>query len=153
MNFSAVFSNQVLVSALVAWSIAQIIKPPLEYLRNRDWNWVILFSTGGMPSSHTALITATAHGIGLYQGFDSPLFAVAAVLAIIVIYDATGIRRQAGRHAELINRIINDLTSGHPVQEEQGEQLKEVLGHTPWEALGGMVLGLTISTLMWFWWR
>ena len=150
MNLLAVFSNQVLITALIAWVIAQIIKVPLEYLSTRQLNWALLLSSGGMPSSHSALVSAAAHGIGLFYGFDNPLFAIGAIIAIVVIYDATGIRRQAGKHAEMINAMINDLASGHPLQ---GEQLKEVLGHTPWEALGGLILGLIISTLYWIVWR
>ena len=122
------------------------LKVPLEYLRTRTWNWSLLLRAGGMPSSHTALITGVAHAIGLFQGFASPLFALAATIAIIVIYDATGIRRQAGKHAELINAMINDLASGHPLK---GEQLREVLGHTPLEALAGFLLGLVTAQIIW----
>jgi len=134
------------LAGLIAWGIAQALKVPLEYLRTRTWNWSLLLRAGGMPSSHTALITGVAHAIGLFQGFASPLFALAATIAIIVIYDATGIRRQAGKHAELINAMINDLASGHPLK---GEQLREVLGHTPLEALAGFLLGLVTAQIIW----
>lgn len=103
-----------------------------------------------MPSSHSALVAATAHSIGLLEGFDTALFALSVAIAVIVIYDATGIRRQAGKHAEIINAMVRDLASGHPLREEQ---LKEVLGHTPLEAVGGMLLGLLVSQLLWFTWR
>jgi acid phosphatase family membrane protein YuiD len=150
MNFVDLFSNRVLTAALIAWSLAQILKIPLEFFRTRRWNWALLFSAGGMPSSHSALVSAASHSTGLYMGFDSPAFALAVVLAMIVIYDATGIRRQAGRHAALINAMIADLTSGHPLKEEH---LREVLGHTPLQALGGLLLGLVVSQLMWMYWR
>ena len=147
MNFfSELFSNHVLVAAAIAWSIAQVVKVPLEYVRTRHWNWALLFRAGGMPSSHSALVTGVAHGIGLHYGFDTPLFAVAAALAIVVVYDATGIRRQAGKHAALINAMIQDLATGHPLKEEH---LREVLGHTPLEAIAGMLLGLGIAQLDW----
>ncbi len=146
----AILANRVLIAALIAWSLAQIIKVPLEYSQTRQWNWSLLFRTGGMPSSHSALVTAVAHSIGLQAGFDSPLFALAFVIAIIVIYDATGIRRQAGKHAEIINAMINDLATGHPLREEQ---LREVLGHTPLEAIGGVLWGWGISQLVWMAWR
>lgn len=146
MYFSDFLSNSVLVPMFVAWGLAQILKVPIEYLHTKRWNWALLFQAGGMPSSHTALVTSTAHSIGLHVGFGSPLFALSIAFAAIVIYDATGIRRQAGKHAEIINTMINDLASGHPLKEEQ---LREVLGHTPLEAAGGLVLGLLISELCW----
>ena len=140
-------NNYILLSGLIAWSIAQSVKIPLEYIQTKRWNWALLFRAGGMPSSHSALVTAVAHSIGLFLGFDQALFGLAATLAIIVVYDATGIRRQAGKHAEMINAMINDLTSGHPLK---GEQLREVLGHTPMEALAGVLLGLVIAYIMWW---
>jgi acid phosphatase family membrane protein YuiD len=149
MDLLSIFSNHVLIAGLTAWGLAQAIKVPLEYLRTRRWNWALLLSAGGMPSSHSALVAATAHAIGLYVGFDAPLFAIAVALAMIVIYDATGIRRQAGRHAALINAMINDLASGHPLKEEH---LREVLGHTPLQALGGLLLGLAVAQFVWIIW-
>lgn len=146
MDLGSVFTNQVLGAALAAWGLAQIIKIPLEYLQTRRWNWSLLLRAGGMPSSHSALVAALTHSIGLYLGFGSPLYALSFVLAMIVIYDATGIRRQAGKHAEIINTMILDLASGHPLQEEK---LREVLGHTPLEALAGMLMGLAISQALW----
>ncbi len=145
----AVFSNHVLIAALTAWAIAQIIKVPLEYLQTHKWNWALLLRAGGMPSSHSALVAGMAHGIGLFNGFDTSLFALSVAFAMVVIYDATGIRRQAGKHAEMINAMINDLASGHPLKEEQ---LREVLGHTPLEALGGLILGIVTAQIAWFIW-
>lgn len=147
MNLLGVFSNHVLIASFTAWGIAQIIKVPLNYLATRQWDWALLLRVGGMPSSHSALVAATAHSIGLFVGFDTALFALSVSIAVIVIYDATGIRRQAGKHAEIINAMVRDLASGHPLREEQ---LKEVLGHTPLEALGGMLLGLLVSQLLWY---
>ncbi|HJW91403.1 MAG TPA: divergent PAP2 family protein [Anaerolineales bacterium] len=149
MNLLGVFSNPILIAGFSAWSLAQIIKVPLFYLTDRELDWTLLLRAGGMPSSHSALVAGTAHAIGLFIGFDTPLFALAVAVAIIVIYDATGIRRQAGKHAEIINAMVRDLTSGHPLREEQ---LREVLGHTPLEALGGTLLGLLIAQLLWFVW-
>jgi uncharacterized protein len=145
----SIFHNYVLIAGLIAWGIAQTIKLPLEYLQTRRWNWALLIQAGGMPSSHSALVVGITHGIGLSIGFDSPLFALAFALCMIVIYDATGIRRQAGKHAEMINAMINDLATGHPLKQEQ---LGEVLGHTPLEALGGILLGLIVAQLTWMVW-
>ena len=147
MNLLGLFSNQVLIAGLIAWGLAQIFKVPLNYLVTRTWDWVLLLRVGGMPSSHSALIAGITHAIGLFYGFDTPLFALALAIAIIVIYDATGIRRQAGLHAEIINAMIRDLARGHPLKEEQ---LKEVLGHTPLEAVGGTLLGIVTAQVMWF---
>jgi len=143
MDLLGILRNPVLIGALIAWSLAQGGKLPLEYIRSRRWNWSLLFSTGGMPSSHTALVTAIAHGTGMVSGFDSPAFALGVALAMVVIYDATGIRRQAGLHAEMINAMFQDLMEGHPLQQEK---LAEVLGHSPGEAFVGLLLGLGIST-------
>ncbi len=150
MNLAGLFSNQVLIAALTSWALAQAIKVPLEFARTRRVNWSLLFRAGGMPSSHSALVAAAAQAIGLYSGFNSPLFAFSVVLAMIVIYDATGIRRQAGRHAALINAMINDLASGHPLKEEH---LREVLGHTPFQALAGTIMGILIAILFWLFWK
>lgn len=145
-----IVSNHILIPAVIAWVLAQAIKVPVDYFGSRRWNWALLFSVGGMPSSHSALVASTAHAIGLHAGFDSPLFALAFVVAVVVIYDATGIRRQAGIHAEIINTMINELAAGHPLK---GEQLREVLGHTPLQALAGVLLGVAIAQFYWMVWR
>lgn len=143
-------NNHVLIAGLIAWSVAQLIKIPLEFLHTHKWNWSLLFRAGGMPSSHSALVTGIAHATALYVGFGTPIFALSVAVAMVVIYDATGIRRQAGKHAELINAMIDDLASGHPLKEET---LREVLGHTPLEAIGGMVLGMLSAQFLWTIWR
>jgi uncharacterized protein len=145
----SVFHNYVLIAGLIAWAIAQTIKVPIEYLQTHQWNWALLVQAGGMPSSHAALLVGIAHGIGLSIGFNSALFALAFAMCMVVIYDATGIRRQAGIHAERINAMINDLAAGQSVKQEQ---LVEVLGHTPMEALGGILLGLIVAQITWMVW-
>ena len=150
MNLGAIFHNQVLIVALVAWGSAQIIKVPLEYLRTRQWKLGWLFTTGGMPSSHSALIVATTYATGLYFGFDDPLFALGVAVTMIVTYDAAGVRRQAGMHAERINLLFDELLKGHLWSDED---LREVLGHTPLEVAGGVLWGLVVTTLMWLFWR
>ncbi len=134
--------NPVLLSALSAWAIAQTLKVLMELIILKKWNWALLFSAGGMPSSHSAMVSATALSSGLILGFDSAVFAISTVLAMIVIYDATGVRREAGRQAVLINNMIEELSKGKfPPQ----DKLKEMLGHTPGEAILGTLLGLTIG--------
>lgn len=150
MNFLDIFQNRVLIAGMTAWALAQIIKIPLDYVRTRRWNWALLFTTGGMPSSHSSLMTATTHAIGLYQGFASPLFAIAVAITMIVVYDAANVRRQAGIHAQRINVIFDELLRGHPINEKD---LREVLGHTPLEVVGGILLGLVIATGQWLIWK
>ena len=141
-----VLDNRVLIAALLAWALAQGLKMPIEYVRTRRWNWVLLLRAGGTPSSHSSLVTAMAHGIGLSVGYDSVIFALAVVVAMVVIYDATGIRRQSGLHAEVINVLVRDLLEGHPMRHEK--QLREVLGHSPLEAIVGLLLGLVVAQII-----
>jgi hypothetical protein len=142
--FAQIIANQVLLAGLYGWAVAQIVKPPLHYFTRREWQWSLLLSSGGMPSSHSALITGTTIAIGLQEGFHTPIFAIAWVFAMIVIYDATGVRRQAGDQARIINLMIDELFTGHPLAEKE---LKERLGHTPREVLGGVVLGIVSALL------
>ncbi|HSM70722.1 MAG TPA: divergent PAP2 family protein [Anaerolineales bacterium] len=150
MNVLAVFQNKALMAGLIAWSLAQIIKLPLDYLLSRKWNWALLLTTGGMPSSHSSLMTATTLGIGLYHGFDDPVFAIAVAITMIVVYDAAGVRRQAGIHAQRINVLFAELLHGHMLNEKD---LREVLGHTPLEVIGGILLGLIVATSQWLIWK
>ena len=149
MDVLGIFRNPVLISGLSAWLLAQALKIPLEYLTTKRWNWALLLSSGGMPSSHSSLMTATTHAIGLFVGFDAPLFGLAVAITMIIVYDATGIRRQAGMQAQKINMLIGELLRGHPDSEKQ---LREVMGHTPLEAMGGILLGLVVAQGMWFLW-
>ena len=147
MELLAVFSNPVLIAGFISWGLAQLIKVPWNYLSSGKWDWVLLLRAGGMPSSHSALVASVAHATGLFVGFASPSFALALTVAIIVIYDATGIRRQAGMHAEFINRIIKDRLLGKVTQDHL---LREMLGHTPVEALAGTLLGIAVAQLVWY---
>ena len=152
MPFIDIIKNPVLISSLVASFLAQILKLPIEYLRTKKWDWSLMLSTGGMPSSHSAMVTAAAAGVGHYMGFDTPTFGLAFALAAVVIYDATNIRRQAGFHAQQINRIINEFIQGKAKPIEEYQELKEVLGHSPAEAFGGIILGIVISIIAWQIW-
>jgi len=149
MNFAALFQNKVLVAGLTAWLLAQVIKIPLDYFTSRRWNWALLLTTGGMPSSHSSLMTSTVFAIGLYHGFDNPLFALGVAITMIVTYDAAGVRRQAGVHAQRINVLFGELLRGHIFSEKD---LREVLGHTPLEVAGGILLGLIVAIAQWLFW-
>ncbi|MEG2772507.1 MAG: divergent PAP2 family protein, partial [Lactococcus sp.] len=110
MNFfTEIISNQILITAIVGWFAAQIIKIIVDIFRYRKLDWRLLFATGGMPSSHSALVVSMTTATGLSQGFDSAVFAVATVFAFVVMYDAQGIRRQAGTHAYILNIIIKTI--------------------------------------------
>jgi acid phosphatase family membrane protein YuiD len=145
----ALFQNKVLVAVAVAWLIAQVSKPFFQYARDREWNWSWFFSAGGMPSTHSAIIVAATTALGMLQGVASPEFAFGVAVSMVVLYDAAGVRRQAGEHARVINAIIEDLAHGHPLKEEN---LKELLGHTPGEVVIGVLIGLVVAVctvLLW----
>lgn len=142
-------SYGMLVAGLAGWALAGILKYPIYRITHKKWDWGLFFSTGGMPSSHSALVSATALAVGLFSGFDTAAFAVAFTLAAVVIYDAAGVRRQAGMHAERINMIIDELFKGKSITEDD---LKEVLGHTPFEVIAGVVCGWTCALVTWFLW-
>jgi uncharacterized protein len=150
MNLVGILQNHVLLTGLIGWILAQALKIPVDLFQSRHWNWALFLAAGGMPSSHSALVTSTAMAVGLHYGFDNPLFGVATAMAMIVVYDATGIRRQAGMQAQKINILVEELLQGHPISQEH---LREVLGHTPLEALGGVLLGLALALVLWLFWR
>jgi len=149
MNLGALFQNHVLITMLTAWLLAQIIKIPLDYLYTRRWNWALLLSVGGMPSSHSALLSSAALATGLYYGLDNPLFAIGIAITMVVTYDAAGVRRQAGIHAQRINVLFDELLRGHMVDQKE---LREVLGHTPLEVTGGVLFGIFVAVAMWLIW-
>jgi acid phosphatase family membrane protein YuiD len=134
--------NHVFITAAFAWVIGQFLKAPLDYVLNKRWNWGIILSPGGMPSSHSALVTAVTLAIGLQEGFGSPLFALSFAIGMIVVYDAAGVRRQAGIHAERINEMMKTFFETHAIPDKE---LKEVLGHTPFEVIAGVLLGILIA--------
>lgn len=142
---SQIFHNQVLVVALLACFTAQGLKLIIELIRDRKVNFRYLVTTGGMPSAHSALVGALAAGIGQTMGWSSPDFAIACLFAVIVMYDAAGVRQAAGKQARLLNQITDELfQDGHNFNEEK---LKELLGHTPFQVLVGLMLGIAISML------
>ncbi|BAT86598.1 uncharacterized protein LOC106754621 [Vigna radiata var. radiata] len=137
---SSIMHNYPLVSAIVAFVIAQAIKFFTTWYKEKRWDPKQLVGSGGMPSSHSATVAALAAAIGFHEGFGGPLFATALVLACIVMYDATGVRLQAGRQAEILNQIVFELPAEHPLAESR--PLREPLGHTPPQVVAGGVLGI-----------
>lgn len=137
------FSNIPLVSALAAWLTAQIIKFITELIRYRKIDIEKLTGSGGMPSSHSAAVCALATSIGFYEGLNSVVFALAFMFGIIVMYDAMGVRREAGKQAQVLNKMIKDIFNDKP--EYFQKNLKELVGHTPFQVLCGAILGVIVS--------
>lgn len=134
--------NCILATALTAWLTAQILKTLTSYWKHGTLNFERLVGAGGMPSSHTALVVSLAWAVGLHEGFGSALFAVTFVLAGIVMYDAAGVRRAAGKQAKVINKLVRQLRVEHTVHDIT---LKELLGHSPIEVFAGAILGIAIA--------
>ncbi|MDR1168343.1 MAG: divergent PAP2 family protein [Heliobacteriaceae bacterium] len=137
---------EVLASAIFASFLAQLIKFVIFTLKSRKINFKIFTTTGGMPSAHSAAVMALSAGAGLAQGFNSVLFAVTFGFALIIMYDAAGLRRAAGKTAASLNRIMEDFYK-HNV-EAIGPKLKELLGHTPVEVFAGGLLGIAVACWM-----
>lgn len=143
------FGNYMLMSAMVAWLSAQVVKIFTGAFQNRKFSLkALLFSSGGMPSSHAAAVVALAVAAGLSQGFGSPVFAACGVFSIIVMIDASGVRYETGKQAQIINRINEKLFSGDIEMMNTG--LKELVGHTPFQVFMGFLLGVAIAVLMFF---
>ena len=157
----ALFTNPVVLCATFSWLMAQFIKLFTTPKFRKDKSVLqALFGSGGMPSSHSAAVFGAAFAIGLHDGFGSSIFAVAGVLAMIVVRDATGIRREAGKHAAVLNQITeelsrekeeaeNDENAEHPTTFEQ--TLKVLLGHTPLQVFFGAVLGVAMAFICHYW--
>lgn len=141
-SFYAIIYNQVLQVSVLAWFVAQFLKVIIVLIKEKRIDWERFFGSGGMPSSHSAFVMALATSVGKKHGFDSTIFAVSLVFAFIVMYDAAGVRRAAGKQAEVLNKIIEDAKNHRPIGEEK---LKELIGHTPFEVIIGALLGVLIS--------
>lgn len=134
--------NEIIVASFMAWLIAQVIKVVLVLLKERRWDLSRMLGSGGMPSSHSALVVAMATAVGRLEGFSTTAFAIAVALSVIVMYDAANVRRAAGQQAELLNRIAEDFYRDKHID---GEKLKELLGHTPIEVAAGAILGVLVG--------
>jgi uncharacterized protein len=141
----SVFDNRVLVAAFLAWALAQISKIFYELICQRRLILSRLVSSGGMPSSHSALVTGLATATGRALGVNSAVFAVAVVLASIVMYDAAGVRRAVSIQARILNQMIEEAFQGSPMAEKR---LRELIGHTPVQVLVGALLGIGVGLLM-----
>ncbi len=147
---TGIFSNHTVLCALVAWAVAQGLKIPLYYLVEKRWDFHRFVGSGGMPSSHSAMVVALCVMVGSTLGFQTAEFAICFVLAVIVMYDAAGVRRETGTQATVINQILRDvLINGKQISDDE---LKELVGHTPLEVLCGAIVGLlTAGIYLWIW--
>ena len=136
--------NRILIITLSVWVVGQFIKIAINLLRGRRFNFKWLLRTGGMPSSHAAGVAALATACGMEYGFHSGLFALAAVFAMVTMFDAQGVRRSAGEQAEILNRVIEDMYWHKRV--EVG-RIREFVGHTPIQVLVGSLLGIGLAIL------
>ncbi|MCF3943463.1 divergent PAP2 family protein [Oceanobacillus alkalisoli] len=155
-----IFANFPLWAALIAIVFAQFIKIPIKLIVARELSFRIAFSTGGMPSSHSAAVTSLTTAVGIVEGVTSTIFAVACVFSVITMYDASGIRRHAGKHAVVLNQLMNDLQTifedvrdwNKKEDKERREDLKELLGHEPIEVFFGAITGIIVAFVVhpWF---
>jgi uncharacterized protein len=134
-----------LLAPLVAWAIAQAAKVILTSMRQRKLNLRVLAETGGMPSSHAAIVMGMTTAVGKYAGVSSAAFAIALIFSFVVMYDAAGLRRAAGRQAAILNRLVEDLVHMRGMQEQR---LRELLGHTPVEVVVGALLGIGVGLFL-----
>ena len=135
-------ANPVLVAATLAWAIAQTLKFVIYSVHERRVSLRYLTTMGGMPSTHSATVAGLATAVGMREGLRATSFAVAFLFAVIVMYDAAGVRRAAMAQAKILNQIIDELFQGHPISETR---LRELLGHTPFEVMVGALLGVVIA--------
>lgn len=143
---SSIFANQPLMAALIAFMVAQSLKVLTTWYKEKRWEVKRLLGSGGMPSSHAATVMGLAAAIGLKDGPGGSVFAIALVLASVVMYDASGVRLQAGRQAEVLNQIVFELPPEHPLAESR--PLREPLGHTPPQVVAGALLGCLVALLL-----
>lgn len=138
--------NHVLNVTIVCWFVAQFLKIFFEFIRNHKFNWMLIFSSGGMPSSHTSSVVGLTTAVGFVAGLNSIAFAICVCFSCVVMYDATGVRREAGKQATILNYIMEHWNDKAP--DIFQKELKELIGHTPFQVLSGAILGLAISVMM-----
>jgi hypothetical protein len=145
--FYEVITNEVLVIPISAWAIAQLTKTSMALLRGKGLDFRYLVSSGGMPSAHSALVTALATTVGMTQGLGSAVFGVTVILALIVMYDAAGVRQSVSQQSVVLNRIVRELRLRHSITSLEAD-MRELIGHTPFQVIVGAVSGLALA---WLW--
>jgi uncharacterized protein len=140
------FTNMALLGPASAWAIAQIIKTILVLAKGKGFQPRYLFTSGGMPSAHSAAVSALATCVAAISGFGSVEFAISVLLALIVMYDATDVRQSVGLQSALINRIVEEIRLGRPMTELRSD-LRELIGHTPFQVFTGAAIGILVSMI------
>ena len=143
-------SNKILVGGLIGWASAQILKTIIFLLVNKKFQLERLFGDGGMPSGHSATVSAMALLTGYECGFNSALFAVATIVAIVVMHDAMGVRLETGKQAKVINEMTEFLEKLSGTDLSNEEKLKEFVGHTPLQVVMGSILGIIVALVLHF---
>lgn len=144
--FTGLVQNKPLLCALAGWFVASVLKIVIVLFEQKKFDITRFIGSGGMPSSHSAFVSAMATAVGIIEGFNSGVFAISFVLAFIVMYDAAGVRYAAGEQAKAINRIAKSLKDGNESFEEVFEKnLKELLGHTRPEVIVGCIVGIVTA--------
>ncbi len=143
-------SNDILLAGICGWFVAQILKTIIYAVVNREFELERLVGDGGMPSAHSATVTALATMTGMQCGFSSPFFALASIMAIIVMHDAMGVRRETGKQAKLINEMIELFGALEQPQLSVETKLKEFIGHTPMQVAAGMLLGIGVAVAYYY---
>lgn len=154
--FKEFFANRVLAAAILGWLGAQVLKVLFTLLATRKLQLERLWGAGGMPSAHSAMVCALTISLARVDGVNSPIFALSVVFAFVTMYDAMGVRRETGVHARLLNKYLNEIETknadtdgdGIPDKEVDEIELKEFIGHTPLEVLGGVLLGILVGVLV-----
>lgn len=142
--FSELMDNRIFWAAITSWAAAQIIKVIIELFRTKKINLTLIFSSGSMPSSHTSFVMALTSSVGFKYGFDSVYFAISSAISLIVMYDAQGVRRAAGKQAEIINIMLENIEN---TGIKLDRKLKELLGHSPIEVVFGAILGVIVAII------
>jgi len=142
--FRQLFDNNILLTSMLAWLIAQILKVPLTIVFMGRLDLRRFIEAGGMPSAHSALAVSLATSVGRIEGFDSAIFALSVMITLVVMYDAAGVRRASGKHAAILNEMLEQLYAHKGIEQEK---LKELIGHTPVEVIAGALLGIAVSLL------
>ncbi len=142
-----IITNKVLVASLCAWAVAQLLKVFITLVKEKRLDLRYLVISGGMPSAHSALVSALATSVAIVQGLGSVAFGITAILALVVMYDAAGIRQSVGLQSVVLNRIMKELRSRRPIAELERD-LREFIGHTPFQVIAGAALGIIVA---WLW--